>query len=97
MQFTKRKANSKSKVMPTNFDEIKEQFLLDIKSIVVMEDIPKDILINWDQAAMKIVSSSAWTMERCGTKHVEIAAIDDKYKSLLYLLVQQIAVSCQFS
>ena len=27
MQFTKRRANSKSKVLPTNFDEIKEQFL----------------------------------------------------------------------
>ena len=41
MQFTKRRANSKSKVLPSNFDETKEQFLLDIRSFVVMEDIPK--------------------------------------------------------
>ena len=80
MQFTKRKANSKSEVFPTNFDEIKEQFLLDIRSIVVMEDIAKNLLVNWDQVAMKIVPSSAGMMERCGTKHVEIAAIDDKHQ-----------------
>ena len=45
MQFTKRRANSKSKVLPSNFDDIKEQFLLDIRSVVVMEDIPKQLLI----------------------------------------------------
>ena len=78
MQFTKRRANSKSKVLPSNFDDIKEQFLLDIRSVVVMEDIPKQLLINWDQTAMKIVPSSSWTMEKRGTKRVEIAAIDDK-------------------
>ena len=78
MQFTKRRANSKAKVLPSNFEEIKEQFLMDIKSLVVMEDIPKELLINWDQTAMKIVPSSSWTMEKRGTKRVEIAAIDDK-------------------
>ena len=43
-----------------------------------MEDIPNDLVINWDQTSMKIVPSSSWTMEKCGTKHVEIAAADDK-------------------
>ena len=78
MQFTKRRANYKSKVLPSNFDDIKEQFLLDIRRVVVMEDILKQLLINWDQTAMKIVPSSSWTMEKRGTKRVEIAAIDDK-------------------
>ena len=78
MNFTKRRANSKSKVLPSNFSEIKEQFLLDVKAIVVMEEIPKELLINWDQTAMKIVPTSAWTMEKRGTKRVEIAAADDK-------------------
>ena len=78
MQFTKRRANSKSKVLPTNFDEIKEQFLLDIRNLVEMEGIPKDLIINWDQTAMKIVPSSSWMMEKRGTNCVEIAAIDDK-------------------
>ena len=53
MQFTNRRANSKSKVLPSNFDDIEEHFLLDIRSVVVMEDIPKQLLINWDQTTMK--------------------------------------------
>ena len=43
-----------------------------------MEDIPLNLVINWDHTATKIVPSSQWTMERKGTKRVEIAAVDDK-------------------
>lgn len=43
-----------------------------------MEDIPQEMILNWDQVGIKIVPSSAWTMEKCGTKRVEITAIDDK-------------------
>ena len=78
MGFTKRKANSKSKVLPENFDEIKEQFLIDVRSVIEMEDVPPSLVLNWDHTAMKIVPSSNWTMEKKGTKRVEIAAIDDK-------------------
>jgi len=51
-----------------------------------MEDIPKDLVINWDQTFMKIVPSLSWTMEKRGTKRIEIAAADDKL--LLRLHVQ---------
>ena len=78
MGFTKRRASSKSKILLQNFEVIKQQYLNDIKSVVVMEDIPTGLIINWDQTAMKIVPSSAWTMEKKGTKRVEIAASDDK-------------------
>ena len=78
MGFTKRKANSKSKVIPDDFIILKEQFLSDIKTVSLMENIPADLVINWDQTAMKIVPSCSWTMERKGTKRVEIVAIDDK-------------------
>ena len=52
--------------------------MFDIKSIVLMEDIPQEMILNWDQVGMKIVPLSAWTMEKSGTKRVEITAIDDK-------------------
>lgn len=42
------------------------------------EDIPDDLILNWDQTAMKIVPSASWTMEKRGTKRVEISAKDDK-------------------
>ena len=78
MGYTKRRANSKSKVLPQDFKDIKEQYLFDVKSIVLMENIPQEMILNWDQVGMKIVPSSAWTMEKSGTKRVEITAIDDK-------------------
>ena len=43
-----------------------------------MEDIPNELLLNWDQTAMKIVPSVSWTMEKRGTKRVEISRVDDK-------------------
>ena len=78
MGYIKRRANSKSKVLPQDFKDIKEQYLFNVKSIVLMEDIPQEMILNWDQVGMKIVPSSAWIMEKSGTKRVEITAIDDK-------------------
>ena len=43
-----------------------------------MEDVPPSLIINWDHTATKIVPSSQWTMEKNGTKRMEIAAVDDK-------------------
>ena len=30
-------------------------YLFDVKSIVLMEDIPQEMILNWDQVGMKIV------------------------------------------
>ena len=78
MGFSKRRASSKSKMLPCNFQAIKEQFLINVNSVVKMKDIPGDMIINWDQIAMKLVPFSSWTMEKRGTKRVEISATDDK-------------------
>ena len=78
MEFSKRRANSTSKVLPDDFVELKKQFLIDIKSVVKFEEIPEELILNWDQTAMKIVPSASWTMEKKGSKRVEISAKDDK-------------------
>ncbi len=78
MGFSKRRANSKAKILPHDFDVVKEQYLIDIKSVVSMEEIPHQLIINWDQTPLKIAPSSNWTMEKRGTKRVEISAVDDK-------------------
>ena len=43
-----------------------------------MEEIPDQLTINWDQTALKLAPSSNWTMEKRGTKRIEITALDDK-------------------
>ncbi len=63
MGFVKRRASTKAKVTIEDFQKIKEQFLLDIKVIVQMENIPSDLVINWDQTGMHYVPVSSWTME----------------------------------
>ena len=64
--------------LPQDFKDIKEQYLFDVKSIVLMKYIPQEMILNWDQVGMKIFPSSAWTMEKSGVTRVEITAIDDK-------------------
>jgi len=43
-----------------------------------MEDIPPDLIIDWDQTAVKYVPVSSWTQELKGSKRVEVAGIEDK-------------------
>lgn len=78
------RANFKLNVFPADFKAIKQQLLIDIKSVVVMEEIPEALILNWDQTAMKIFPSSSWTMEKKETKCVEIAI---NVRSLQFLLV----------
>ena len=78
MGMVKRRASTKAKVSVDDFEELKEQFLLDIKVCVNMEDIPLDLVINWDQTGMHYVPVSSWTMAKEGSKRVEICGIDDK-------------------
>ena len=78
MGFSKLRATSTSKVTPTDLEELKKNYIIDIYSIVKMEDIHDSLIINWDQTGMKIVPTASWTMEKKGTKWVEIAATDNK-------------------
>ena len=38
----------------------------------------EEIIINWDQTATSLIPGSSWTMERSGTRQVEIAGLGDK-------------------
>ena len=78
MGFVKRKATSKAKVTVENFEELKEEFLLQINQVIVMGEIPADLIINFDQTGLQFVPISEWTMEAEGTKRVEVAGKDDK-------------------
>ena len=78
MGFVKRRGSSTAKMTVENFEAKKEQFLLDITAIVEMEEIPPQLVFNWDQTGISIVPGSSWTMELKGSKRVEIVGISDK-------------------
>lgn len=79
MEFVQRRATTaKSKHSITNFSELKRSFLDDVADTVQMEDIPAELIMNWDQTGIKLVPSSSWTMERRGSKRVEMTGVGDK-------------------
>ena len=79
MEFVRRKASTaKSKFTVSNFEGLKRTFLDEVVATVVMEEIPPHLILNWDQTGLKIVPSSSWTMDRRGSRRVELTGVDDK-------------------
>ena len=46
--------------------------------VVDLEEIPPDLIMNYDQTGIKYVPTSSWTLEKEGSKKVEIVGKDDK-------------------
>ena len=46
--------------------------------IVRMDEIPPQLVINFDQTALNYVPISHWTMDKEGAKRVKVIAKDDK-------------------
>ena len=61
-----------------HFEEVKKEYLLDIKLIISMDEIPEDLVINLDQTGIHYIPVSDWTMAEGGSKRVKIAGKDDK-------------------
>lgn len=64
MGYVKRKATMKAKVTVQDFEAVKTLFLNDVFTTVAMEDIPEDLIINWDHTALHYVPVSSWTMQK---------------------------------
>ena len=68
MGLVKRKGTTKAKVDVDKFFEVKRLFLQDIKTVVTMDDVPAELVINWDQTGLNYIPVSEWTMEKEGAK-----------------------------
>ena len=69
MGYVKRKATtSKSKYSLADFEQVKKQFLKEVTETVLMEEIPPELVLNWDQTGINIVPASLWTMDQQGKK-----------------------------
>ena len=83
MNSVKQKGSNAGKVSVSCFCELRDVFLSDIQAEVVMNDIPKDLILNWDQTAIQLVPTSDWTMNEAKAKKVVIANFDGKCTLLL--------------
>ena len=70
MGFVNEEPVNKAKILITNFEEVKTQFLIDIKA-VEFEEIPFDLIINWDQTSIHYAPVGLWMMENEGSKRME--------------------------
>ena len=78
MGFVKRRANTKVKVTVEHFDELKKLFLLEFNNVVEMDEVPAELIINWDQTGINYIPVSSWTMEEEGSKRVQVVGKDYK-------------------
>ena len=51
---------------------------MDINNVIQMDEIPAELMANFDQTAINYVSVSSWIMEKEGSRHVEIIGKHDK-------------------
>ena len=78
MNYVGRKCSNAGKITQSCFVELKDVFLADIKTEVLMNDIPSDLIINWDQAGIQLVPTGDWTLNQAGEKIIPIRNSDDK-------------------
>ncbi len=55
---------------------------------ITMEEVTPEMILNWDQSGIKLVPSSNWTLEKQGSKRVELTGVNDKDKLLQCFVVQ---------
>ena len=79
MGFVQRKpTTSKGKYSLENFRSLKRSFLDDVVATVEIEEIPPELILNWDQTGIQLVPSTSWSMEQRGVKRVEVVGQSDK-------------------
>ncbi len=54
------------------------KFLQEIIDIFTMENIPPDLIINWDQIGLYLVPSTNWTMAKKRSTRIPICGLQDK-------------------
>ena len=55
MGYIKRKPDSRVKITVVNLKEMRYNFLCEIKAIVMMEEIPSSMILNWDRTMFLLV------------------------------------------
>lgn len=80
MGYVTRKCSNTGKISPTHFAEMQEIFLADLKAQVLMNDIPDELIINWDHTSVPVVPTGEWTTRHAGEKIIPITNSDDKHQ-----------------
>ena len=72
MNFTKRRVSTKSTHPTDDLEEVKKTFLTEILETVEFNDIPPELIFNWDQTGINLVPTALWTMDKKGKKELRL-------------------------
>ena len=64
MNFTKKRATTKCNLRSEDLEEVRRSFLTEILETVSLEDIPAELIFNWDQTGINLVPTALWTMDK---------------------------------
>ena len=85
--FVKRKGTKAARKLPSDFENVKADFLERIENNVIEHKIPADKIVNRDQTGLKFIPVSEWTMAKKGSKQVELFGKGDKCEMTVLLSV----------
>ena len=92
MGYVKRKGTKAVKVLPTDFDNIKQKFNEKVNIAVDEYNVPDNLIINRDQTGCQLIPGGDWTMAECGSNQVTICGPDDKRQVTLLLAITKSGV-----
>ncbi|CAC5395882.1 unnamed protein product [Mytilus coruscus] len=81
----KRKGTKGVKHLPADFDDIKQEYVKKVSTVIKQHSIPDSLVIKWDQTGCQLIPGGDWTMEQQGSQQVPITGIDDKRQITLLL------------
>ena len=77
MGYMKTNVSIAGKVLVLQFQETQAIFLAPVK---VMNEIPKELVFNWDKKVLHFVFTGQWTMKKAREKMIPISNSDDKHQ-----------------
>ena len=64
MDFRKWRGTTKSGVAPEDLEGVRKTFLSEVLETVQMNDIPGELIFNWEQTGVNLVPGALWTMDK---------------------------------
>ena len=79
---------TKCKVDVKIFEQLRREYLINIKAVVMLKEIPDELIINWNQTGIKYVPVSEWTMAQYTVSQSELKCLEWIIKDRLLPLLQ---------
>ena len=78
INFTERRVSTKCSYSADEPEKEKEGFLLQVIDAVGLNNIPQELIFNWNQNGINLFPTALWMLDKKGKKQIKIAGYQDK-------------------